>query len=100
MDKKNSVNNDFLRTYKARTTTKVYDILVKLVKADRQDLAEVVVKIDYLVDYCNSCIKAKDFNEAKEVLSKIKERLDLLKENDETAEYMEFLYEGLKKKIK
>lgn len=100
MDKKNSVNNDFLRTYKAKTTNKVYDILVKLVKADRQDLAEVVVKVDYLVDYCNSCIRDKDFVEAKEVFSKIKERIDFLKDNGETFEYIDFLYGGLKKKIK
>ena len=57
MAKKNSRNTDILKDSKDTTSPKVYSILVNLVNNDREDLAEDVLKIDYLLDYTNRCIK-------------------------------------------
>lgn len=50
MAKKNSRNTDILKDSKDTTSPKVYSILVNLVNNDREDLAEDVLKIDYLLD--------------------------------------------------
>jgi mevalonate kinase len=93
-------NSELLKSAKAKTSTKVYSLLVKLVNEDREDLAEVVLKIDYLLEYASTCIKLRDFNEAKESLNKAKVRMDKLKEEEVNIEYIDYLYEGIAKKIK
>lgn len=100
MGKKNSTNNKLLRTYKDNTSPKVYGILVKLVNEERQDLAESVLKVDYLITYVNNCIKAKDIREARDILERISERLKLLKHNDVDISHLEILYNNLKKQCK
>jgi hypothetical protein len=93
-------NSELLKSAKAKTSTKVYSLLVKLVNDDREDLAEAVLKIDYLLEYASTCIKLRDFNEAKESLNKAKVRMDKLKEEEVNIEYIDYLYEGISKKIK
>lgn len=98
MGKKTSRNNNFLYTYKDRTSEKVYAILVKLVNEDREDLGKIVVKVDYLLEYASVCIKQKDYAEARETLSKAKSRIDSLKDENAEIEYLQHLYEGILKK--
>lgn len=100
MAKKTTRNNDFLYTYKDRTSEKIYPLLVKLVNDNREDLAKIVVKIDYLLEYSSTCIKEKDFDEARETLDKVKVRIDALKVDYVDTEYIEHLYEGILKKCK
>lgn len=100
MAKVNSKNNDFLNLAKKSSSPKIYSLLVELVNYDRQDLAEVVTKIDYLLEYTSTCIKQKDFREAKDSIKRVEERLDMLKGEKVNIEYIEYLYEGIKKKIK
>ena len=64
----------------------------------KEDLAQVVIKIDYLLEYASSCIKQKDFEEAKEGLTKAKSRIDMLKKEEVNTEYLEYLYAGIAKK--
>ncbi len=45
------------------TSPKVYSLLIELINEDREDLANEVIKIDYLVDYFNTCIKKKEIKE-------------------------------------
>ena len=67
MAKKTTSNtNDFLFQVKKNTSHKIYPLLVDLVNEGRQDLAEIITKIDYLLEYTSTCIKQKDFREAKE----------------------------------
>ncbi|NSB39151.1 hypothetical protein BJV89_004357 [Clostridium beijerinckii] len=54
MTKKTSRNTDILKDTKNTTSPKVYSLLVELVNADREDLAEDVLKIDYLLTYANN----------------------------------------------
>lgn len=98
MAKKNSRNSEILRSSKAKTSPKIYSLLVDLVNDDREDLAEVVLKIDYLLEYASSCIKQYDYEEAKESLEKAKSRIDMLKKEDANTDYLEYLYEGISKK--
>jgi mevalonate kinase len=100
MAKISAKNNTFLKGVRDKTTAKVYSLLVELVNEDRNDLAEIVLKVDYLIDYANTCTKQKDFNEAKEVLIKAKSRIDLLKDEGVNTEYLDFIYEGIARKAK
>lgn len=100
MAKKNSSNNDFLYKSKDETSSKIYPLLVQLVNNDRQDLAEQVKKIDYLLEYTSTCIKQKDFREAKETMKRVRDRIDILNKEQVDTEYLEYLYEGIKNKIK
>ena len=59
MAKITSKNNNLLRDSRNKVSPKVYDILIDLVNEDREDLAEMALKIDYLIEYANSAIKGK-----------------------------------------
>ena len=100
MAKKSSRNNDLLYNAKAKASPQVYSLLIDLVNQDREDLAEVVIKVDYLLEYASRCIKQKDFEEATEGLDKAKTRIDMLKSEDVNTEYLEYLYVGIAKKAK
>lgn len=100
MAKKSSRNNDLLYNSKSKASPQIYSLLLKLVNEDREDLAQVVLKIDYLLEYTSSCIKQKDFEEAKESLNKTKIRIDMLKTEGVNTEYLEYLYTGISKKAK
>lgn len=100
MSKISSRNNDFLNIYRDKTSSKIYSILLKLVNEHRENLAKIVVKVDYLLEYSSTCIKQKDFSEAKETLSKVKTRIDELKQHDVDTSHLEYLYEGIKGKCK
>jgi hypothetical protein len=96
----NAKNNEFLRKAKDRTTPALYSLLVDLVNEGREDLAEVVFKIDFLLMYANSAIKKKDFEEAKEGLDKAKARFDLLKKEGVSIDHLEKLYQEIASKCK
>lgn len=100
MSKKSARNNDLLNSSKSETSPKIYSMLVKLVNEGREDLAEVVLKADYLLEYANTCIKQKDFEEAKEGLDKVKTRINMLKEESINTEHLDYLYDGIAKKCK
>lgn len=100
MAKKSAKNNEFLKEAKQRTSRGVYAILVDLVGNDREDLAEMVLKVDYLLEYTSICIKQRDYKEARETLLKAKERMDKLKEEGANTEFLDYLYEGISKKAK
>ncbi|MBU3126191.1 hypothetical protein LGL55_00385 [Clostridium tagluense] len=100
MAKKNSRTNDLLYNFNAKGSAKIYSLLVKLVNEDREDLAQIVIKVDYLLEYASSCIKQKDFEEANESLNKAKSRIDMLKSQEVDSSYLEHLYIGIAKKAK
>lgn len=100
MAKKTSNNNDFLYNSKDNASPQIYSLLIDLVNQDREDLAQLVTKIDYLLDYASRCIKQKDFEEANEGLTKAKTRIDMLKKEEVNTEYLEYLYGGIAKKAK
>lgn len=100
MAKKNSRNTDILKDTKNTTSPKIYSLLVQLVNMDREDLAEDVLKIDYLLTYTNNCIKDKDIKQAKDTLKMAKARIDKLIENNINVEYLIYLYDGINSKIK
>jgi hypothetical protein len=99
MAKKNSRNTDILKETKNTTSPKIYSLLVKLVNEDREDLAEDVLKIDYLLAYTNTCIKDKDFKQAKETMEMAKNRIDKLITNGVDVEYLVYIYDGIKLKL-
>ena len=99
MAKKNSRNTDILKETKNTTSPKIYSLLVKLVNEDREDLAEDVLKIDYLLAYTNTCIKDKDFKQAKETIEMAKHRIDKLIDNGFDVEYLIYIYDGIKSKL-
>ncbi|WP_291637219.1 hypothetical protein [Clostridium sp.] len=100
MTKKSSRNNDLLYNSKANASPQIYSLLITLVNQDKEDLAQVVIKIDYLLKYSSSCIKQKDFEEANEGLNMAKIRIDMLKNEEVDTEYLEYLYAGIVKKAK
>ncbi|EKQ58285.1 MULTISPECIES: hypothetical protein [unclassified Clostridium] len=100
MAKKTSRNTDILKDTKNTTSPKIYSLLVELVNKDREDLAEDVLKIDYLLSYTSNCIKDKDYKEAKDTMKIAKARIDKLKENNFNVDYLEYLYDGINSKIK
>lgn len=100
MSRKTSKNNDLLSSVRKDTSPKVYSLLVGLVNDEREDLAELVLKIDYLLEYSSACIRQKDFEEAKETLSKVENRLKMLEKDNVDTEYIRYLYDGIKKKCK
>lgn len=99
MAKKNSRNTDILSETKNTTSPQIYSLLVKLVNEDREDLAEDVLKIDYLLSYTNTCIKDKDFKEAKYTMEMAKNRIDKLIESKVDVEFLMYLYDGIKSKL-
>ena len=80
MAKITSKNNSLLRDSRNKVSPKVYNLLMELVNDDREELAEVVLKIDYLIEYANSAVKAKDYNTALETVKRAEERVKLIKE--------------------
>ena len=99
MAKKTSRNTDILKETKNTTTAKVYSLLVKLVNEDREDLAKDVLKIDYLLTYTNTCIKDKDFKQAKDTMQMVKSRIDKLVDNNVDVEYLMYIYDGIRTKM-
>jgi hypothetical protein len=99
MAKKTSRNTDILQKTKNTTTAKIYSLLVKLVNQDKEDLAEDVLKIDYLLTYTNTCIKDKDFKQAKDTMKMIENRIHKLVDNDVDVEYLMYIYDGIKMKL-
>ena len=100
MAKKNSINNDFLKSVRNDLSPKVYDLVLKLVNENREDMAKIVLKIDYLLEYTSNCIKARDYDEARETLDGARKRIEMLKNEGEDVSYLEYLYEGINKKCK
>lgn len=100
MARKNTRNNKLLFNSKDITSPKVYNLLVTLVNEDREDLAEQVLKVDYLLQYATTCIKAKDYVEARETLDRAMSRIDIIKQEGFNTEYLDYLYEGISKKVK
>lgn len=100
MGRKTSKNNNLLSNVRSNTSPKIYSILIDLVNDDREDLAEIVVKIDYLLEYASKCINHKDFMEAKETVLRVEERINFLKKEGKDIEYIIYLYEGIKGKIR
>ncbi|MBE6052810.1 MAG: hypothetical protein E7212_02695 [Clostridium sartagoforme] len=100
MSRKTSKNNDLLSSVRKDTSPKIYSLLVDLVNDNREDLAELVLKIDYLLEYSSSCIRQKDFEEAREALSKVDNRMRMLERDNVDTEYLRYLYDGIKNKCK
>ena len=100
MAKKNSKNNDFLNTHRNFTSPKIYEIILELVNNDREDLAKSVLKVDYLLEYTSNAIKQRDYIEANESIEKARQRIDELKNEGVSVDYLEYLYDGIKKKCK
>jgi hypothetical protein len=100
MAKKTTRNSEILRSTKTTASPKIYSLLVTLVNEDREDLAEIVLKIDYLLKYTSTCIKQNDIDEGKESLMGAKNRIDKLKGEGVNVEHLEYLYEGILKKVK
>ena len=100
MSRKTSKNNDLLSSVRKDTSPKIYSLLVDLVNEDREDLADLVLKIDYLLEYSSTCIRQKDFDEARESLSKVENRIKMLEMQKVDTEYIKYLYDGIKKKCR
>ena len=60
----------------------------------------MTLKIDYLIEYSNSSIKGKDFAEALETIQRAEERLKMIKRANFDVSHLEYLIEGVKKKIR
>ncbi|MFT8315791.1 MAG: hypothetical protein ABF633_16315 [Clostridium sp.] len=100
MPKKTAINSDILYDAKQKTSPKIYELILKLVNEHREDLAKVVLRIDYLLQYANNSIRQKEFDEAREALNGAKMRMDMLKKNNVDLEHIEYLYDGIYKKLK
>lgn len=100
MSRKTSKNNDLLSSVRKDTSPKIYSLLVGLVNEGRKDLAELALKIDYLLEYSSSCIRQKDFEEARESLERVSNRIKILDNENVNTEYIKYLYEGINKKCK
>ena len=100
MAKRNSRNNDFLYENRDTSAPKIYAVMMKLVNEDREDLAKEVKKVDYLLQYTSTCIKDKDFRQARDTIKIADEHIQKLKDEGVDVEYLIYLYDGIKKKIK
>lgn len=100
MAKKTSINNNFLNLAKKETSPKIYPLISRLYNEDRLDLAKLIMKIDYLLEYTSKCIKLKDYKEAKVSIKAVEDRMDILEKENVDIEYIKYLHEGIKKKIK
>lgn len=89
MAKKSSKNNDLLKDVKNTTSPQVYKLLGDLVNRDREDLAEAVLKVDYLLTYANNSIKQKDREAASEALDSARARIEKLKKEDVDTSHLE-----------
>lgn len=100
MSKKTSRNDDFLNSYKKIASPNVYKLLLELVNEGKQDLAEQVTKADYLIEYFNTCVKKRDYTEAKETLERINARLAKLKSQGVDVSYLEYFCDHIIKSNK
>lgn len=100
MPKITSKNNDLLRDSKQKVSPKIYSLLLDLTNDNREDLAELVLKIDYLIEYANNAVKGRDNDEAQESIQKAEERIKMLRRQDVDVSHIEYLLEGIKKKIR
>jgi hypothetical protein len=98
--KKSARNSEILSSSKTKTSPQIYNLLLELVNEDKEELAESVLKIDYLLEYTSTCIKQKDYEEAKDTLSSARIRIDNLKKEEVNVDYLDYLYEGILKKVK
>lgn len=89
MAKKSSKNNDLLKDVKDSTSPQVYKLLVELVNRNREDLAEAVLKVDYLLTYANTAVKQKDKIAANEAIESAKSRIQKLKAEDVDTSHLE-----------
>lgn len=96
MAKKSSKNNDLLKDVKNTTSPQVYKILGDLVNRDREDLAEAVLKVDYLITYANKAMQQKDKVAAKEALDSAQLRIEKLKAEDVHTSYLESILDKIK----
>lgn len=97
MARKNSKNNDFLNEAKKYSNPKVYFLILNLVNEDKNELAEIVYKIDYLLRYATNSAKANDLDESREALTAAKNRIAKLKENSVNTEHLDYLIDVLLK---
>ena len=100
MAKITSKNNSLLRDSRNKVSPTVSNLLLDLVNDDKEELAEIVLKIDYLIEYANSAVKAKDYSEALETIQRAEERIKLIKREYYDVSHLEYLIEGVKLKIK
>ncbi|MEG1414983.1 MAG: hypothetical protein RSA01_02695 [Clostridium sp.] len=102
MGRKNARTSKVLKEAKSKTSPKVYDLLLRLANVDREDLAELVLKIDYLLEYSSTCIKQRDYKEARATLDKVRGRMDKIinEESQVDISCLEHLYEGISQKCK
>ena len=99
MARKSTRNNKLLFNSKDITSPKAYAFLVKLVNDDREDLAEKTLRIDYLLNYAQSCLKQKDKEEARTALDNALIRIKELVSEGYDPEHLKHIYEGIEKKI-
>lgn len=99
MAKKTSRNTEILKDTKNTTSPKIYSLLVELVNDNREDLAEEVLKIDYLLTYTINCVKSRDFREAQTTINMVKERIEKLNDNNVNTEYLQYLYDGTNNRV-
>ncbi|MEG0371309.1 MAG: hypothetical protein RR645_03345 [Clostridium sp.] len=102
MSRKSARNSEVLKSSKDRTSPKIYELLLKLVNSGNEDLAEIVLKIDYLFQYASVCVKQRDNKEARSALLKAKERMDKVAVKAEGIDLsgLEYIYKEIEKKIK
>lgn len=100
MANKNSRNNKFLFDNRDSVSPKIYSLMIKLVNDDREDLAKEVRKVDYLLEYASSCVRSKDYIQARETLNTAKDRISYLDKEGVDIEYIQYLYNGIVKKVK
>lgn len=100
MSRKTSKNNSLLSSVRKDTSPKIYSLLVDLINDNREDLAEIVLKIDYLLTYSSKCISEKDYKEAREAINKAEDRIIILDKEKIDTTYLKYLYEGIKNKCK
>lgn len=100
MSRKTSKNNDLLSSVRKDTSPKIYSLLVDLINDDREDLAEMVLKVNYLLSYSSKCISEKDYKEARETLKRVEDRIGILDNKKVDTAYLKHLYEGIKIKCK
>lgn len=100
MAKITSKQNDLLRDSRTKVSPKVYTLLMELVNDDKEQLAEVVLKIDYLISYANTAIKAKDFKDALETIQRAEERVKLIKREKYDVSHLENMINDIKNKIR
>lgn len=97
MAKINSKNNDFLNEAKKYSNQKVYTLILRLFNEDKEDQAEDVYRVDYLLRYATICAKGKDFDEAMESLNSVRLRMKKLESNDVDVEHLNYLIDILLK---